>query len=98
ERRRRGMVSQRALLLAHLGERQPFSAKLLWDRDAQVVGCPQLVEVLLKESVLPVVDGRPLGKPCQHLIAQDLGFRRWHDRSLSLRWRTFQPQWSDRIR
>ena len=54
------MISKAALLLADLRQVQAQSAQFLGHCGQEVTGCFKFFEVLIAETVVPVVAGRPL--------------------------------------
>src|SRR5262249_12018179 len=70
ERGRRRAPRQPALLLANLRQCQAEPTEFLWYRRKQILGLAELVEILEKEPVLPVVPRGALGAALQQVIGQ----------------------------
>src|SRR3954447_9738942 len=62
---------QPALLLAYLAQSQTQTAELPWYRSEEVLRCPQLLQILKEEPVLPIVCCGPLRTVIYHAVRQD---------------------------
>src|SRR6516162_11316397 len=67
---RRRAARQPALLPANLRQRQAEPAEFRWHRGKQILGLAELVEILEKEPVLPVVPRGALGTALPQVIGQ----------------------------
>jgi hypothetical protein len=68
ERRGGGVAGQPPCLAGVLVERVPEAAELLGERQLQVAGRCELVEVVLAELVVPIVAGRAIAAALEQRI------------------------------
>src|SRR5262249_24516625 len=78
ERRRRPVAGPASHLARVLGERGPLAAELLRQRQREITGGLQRVEVLLRELVVTVVAGRAVAASLEQRIREDGSGRYTH--------------------